>query len=91
MEESDSFSSLKVSSERQREKRQGREGEEGGDWQGRTERKKERKKEVSVSHLSRCPASGELGLDGSSDLTSSVGWQLSKLLCSLRRLKKNKA
>lgn len=44
MEESDSFSSLKVSSERQREKRQGREGEEGGDWQGRTERKKERKK-----------------------------------------------
>lgn len=39
------------------------------------------------THLSRCPASGELGLDGTSDFTSSVCWQPSKLLCSLRRLR----
>lgn len=43
------------------------------------------------AHLSRCPASGELGLDGTSDFTSKVCWQESKLLCSLRRLRQAEA
>lgn len=42
------------------------------------------------TYLSLCPASGELGLDGTSDFTSSVWWQPSKLLCSLRRLENRK-